>query len=302
MNETNKQAAEQINDMLELDPVVFIGAGLSIPPYKTWPALIDELKQALGFEGELPNNPLRAAQQLYEYDAIGLENHMKRIFGPEPDDCRSALQDIASIDFKAFVTTNFDQTIGHAFAYANRSAIRPLAYPVTIQASLCQSQSITCVHGLIADNFKSLNDIIFHESAYQRSYGSDGRLAAFMFDLFTSNNVLFTGYGLGADEPLNYVLRSVLRVVEQSSEIFQTEIRRKTWKILLDLNDNEEGFLKRLDEFGIQVIRYDRLNDDFSGLDEVWHRVAYLVKRANRSKFREPFQALANPNFSGETE
>ena len=196
MNDLNKQAAENIVQMLEPDPpIIFIGAGLTIPPHKPWKGLLDELSTRMGINITNTRDPILAAQELYKSDPTEYLDALKSIFLEASQDCRYALRDIVTIDFKAFLTTNFDQTIEFAFRLANLDLPEILAYP-NLQASLCLNQSIHYVHGRISENSQDPQEIIFHEESYQNAYYQDNKIASYLFDVLFANNVLFTGFGL----------------------------------------------------------------------------------------------------------
>ena len=212
--------------------------------------------------------------------------------------CRDALRDIATIDFKAFLTTNFDRTIELAFALANRGRPRPWVYP-NLYSSQCRNQKIHFVHGQISKDSKIANEIVFHEKTYRDAYYSEHKpLARYFFDVFFDNNVLFTGFGLSKSEPLNHVLDAIIRTIEIE---YRNSIPSKSWKILLAKGHLDSDFKKRLKKLKIEVILYDKMNDDYKGLDEVWRHVLMKVKSKmllKQTKAPDPLQSMEEPDWA----
>ncbi len=298
MNDLNKQAAESIVQMIEHhDPIIFIGAGLSIPPYKSWMVLLDQLSKKMKIKIKNTQDPILAAQELYENDPEKYLNALKRIFAEVPKSCRDALRDIATINFKAFLTTNFDRTIEFAFHWANRNFSPPLVYP-NLQVSLCRDQNIHFVHGRLSEDSKEANEIVFHKETYYNAYYSENKLLArYFFDVLADNDVLFTGFRLSESEPLNHVFQSIIRTREI---IYNTPIPGRSWKILLPKGHSDSNLEKRLNKLKIEVIRYNKMNDDYEGLDEVWRDVSMKVKSEMFSKQAEeldPLQLMEKPDW-----
>ena len=286
MNELNKEAAERIFQMLDSDPIIFIGSGLSIPPYKTWPELLDQLCCNMGHDGIIKESPILAAQKLYESDPDKFLTELKSNFGDPPSICRDALRDIATIDFKAFLTTNFDRTIELAFHWANRNSPTSFIYP-KLQASLCLDQTIHYVHGRITRDTAKLSEIIFHRESYLNAYYQEGRIANYLFDVFFQNHILFTGFGLSDSEPLNYVIQAVIKTMNKLNKSMN-----KKWKILLPKGSLDPDLQDKYSALKIEVIHFDKVNESYMGLDEVWKSVSMKVKREMFMKHSEPFNPL----------
>ena len=304
MNDLNKQAAESIVQMIKPDPlvepdppIIFIGSGLSIPPYKSWTGLLDQLSTIMGVKVQNTQDPTCAAQELYKSNPEEYLHALKSIFVVPPTCCRPALRDIATIDFKAFLTTNFDRTIELAFHWANRTFLPPLVYP-NLQVSLCCDQNIHFVHGQISEDSK-VSDIVFHQETYYNAYYSENKLLArYFFDVLFANDVLFTGFGLSKFEPLNHVFEAVIRT---KAIRHITSIPNRSWKILLPKGNLDSDFEERLNKLKIEVILYDKMNDDYEGLDEVWSHVSMKVKSEMLSKQVEkfdPLQLMEEPDWA----
>ncbi len=296
MNDLNKQAAESIVQMIEHDPIIFIGSGLSIPPYNSWKSLLDELSTRMGINVQNKQDLILAAQELYKSNPEQYLDKLKSIFFEAPQDCRYALRDIVTIDFKAFLTTNFDQTIEFAFRLANLDLPEILAYP-NLQASLCLNQSIHYVHGRISENSQDPQEIIFHEESYQNAYYQDNKIASYLFDVLFANNVLFTGFGLSESEPLNHVFEAVIKTMDRFNKTMDRFQKKKSlpkrhWKILLSQESLALGVTNRLDRLNIEVIPFDKVNKNYQGLDDVWKLVLMKVKSEMPMRHTEVFNPL----------
>lgn len=289
MNDLNKQAAERIVQMLEHDPIIFIGAGLSIPPHKPWDGLLDELSTRMGINITNTQDPIHVAQELYKSDPEQYLDKLKSIFFEAPQDCRYALRDIVTIDFKAFLTTNFDQTIEFAFRLANLDLPEILAYP-NLQASLCLNQSIHYVHGRISETSQDPREIIFHKESYQNAYYQDNKIASYLFDVLFGNNVLFTGFGLSESEPLNYVFEAVTKTMARFEK--KKPLPKRHWKILLSQDSLDPSVSDRLNRLNIEVIPFDKVNKSYQGLDDIWKLVLMKVKSEMPARHTEVFNPL----------
>ena len=298
MNDLNKQAAESIVQMLEPNPpIIFIGAGLSIPPYKPWDDLLKQLSKNMKVNVTNTKNHILAAQKLYESDPEQYLKELRSIFAEVPKICRDALRDIATINFKAFFTTNFDRTIELAFLLANRDLSRPYVYP-NLYSSQCRDQSIHFVHGRISEDSKEANEIVFHEKTYRDAYYSEHKLLArYFFDVFFDNDVLFTGFRLSESEPLTHVLKAVNRIMKIR---YGTRMLSRSWKILLPKGHLDSDFKERLKELKIEVILYNKINDDYEGLDEVWRYVLMKDKSKmllKQTEALDPLLSMKKPDW-----
>ena len=289
MNDLNKQAAESIVQMIEHDPIIFIGSGLSISPYNSWKSLLDELSTRMEINVTNTQALILAAQELYKSNPEEYLNALKSIFAEAPQDCRYALRDIVSINFKAFLTTNFDRTIEFAFHWANRDLPERWVYP-ELQASLCCEQNIHFVHGRISEDSKA-SEIILHWETYYNAYYSENKLLArYFFDVLFQNSVLFTGFGLSESEPLNRVFKAVIKVIDRFKK--KDPLTERHWKILLSKERLDSGFRDRLSRLNIGVIPFDKVNESYQGLDDVWKLVSMKVKSEMPARHTEVFNPL----------
>lgn len=285
MSEQNSESASSIVGMLEGNPIVFIGAGLSIPPYKTWDGLLQDLESAMGYEASDKSNPIQAAQEVFDQNPEKFMQSLVSIFAPLPSECRPALREIANIDFKAYLTTNFDQTLELAFKCARKTPAVTQVYPA-LQASLCDHGALHYIHGRVSAQTNKPHAIVLHKESYENAYSETGLLPNYLFDIFYSNDVIFTGYGLNKNEPINHILKAVLRTIKFLRK--RLSISEKERKIILPSDCDDPELIQRLNELNIEILNYDKIDDDHSGLDDLWAKVSLALGRQLQDK---PFAA-----------
>jgi len=299
VTENNEKAKQEILSMLNEDdmPVVFIGAGLSRPPYLLWSDLINKLASRIGYPSlkELSTDPLEDTSRLKKYNESEFNRAIINEFVSDPDTCSPALQSIAKINFKAFLTTNVDRGIERAFRLEKRQCqLYSSASTSRLLSSLCCSQNLFFLHGRVNPHIDQNLEIVFTREEYEQAYfGYKGHVGSFLFDVFSQNNVVFTGFSLNKHEPINYVLESIIRVREH----FKLEKKMRTWRILLSCNSirNEET-VDRLKRVGIETISFDQGDDSFSGLNWIWTQVAEAFRLRDTIPFELSPDPIARPN------
>lgn len=275
MSIQNEKAKDAILGMLDKNnmPIVFIGAGLSRPPYPLWNDLIDFLAERTGYQDrqQLMGDPLEAAQVLFDKAPDAYERAIKELYSADPCEHSMSLFHISRIKFKAFLTTNFDRCIERTFRLAGRKPSGVYSVASRLQSSLCCCQGLFFLHGRVDRDTEQALEIVLAAKEYESAYlGAKGHVATFLFDVFAQNNVIFTGFSFKKYEPLNYVLEAVLK-----QEVFQASGLKGNWKILLPNDaDRDQDFLSRLDRVGVEIINFDRIDSSYIGLDWVWGQVA----------------------------
>jgi len=297
VNEINEKAKDVILSMFDENsaPVVFIGAGLSHPPYPLWEDLIQHLAKKIGYpeRRKLIGDPLVAARILHEHDEHAFKQAIIDDFCPDPDPtkCSPALRNIARINFKAFLTTNFDRIIEAAFTLENRdcSGYYSSESNSRLLSSLCCSQKLFFLHGRVDEQPSQKLEVVFTKEEYDKAYfGAKGHVGTFLFDVFAHNNVIFTGFSLNKYEPVNYVLQAILRIREK----FGIEASKKKWRILLPTEETRDSdFLPH-----IEVIYFDKVDESFSGLTWVWGQVADSLRWKNRTPLSRASDPIIKPN------
>lgn len=305
MLKTNEKASQVILEMFngseDARPVVFIGAGLSCPPYLLWNELIEHLAEITNYieKEKLKGNPLKATQALQKYNPEGFREALVEMFSKDPDDCSPALREVVRINFKAFLTTNFDRSIETAFAFEDRAC--PGYYSSDsnsrLLSSLCRSQNLFYLHGRVDRNPSQRLEIVFTEDEYDQAYfRHNGHVGTFLFDVFSQNSVIFTGFSLNKHEPVNYVLQAILRIKEK----FNITNISQDWKILLPNGEKRDPeFSDQLEQAKVGTILFDKVDASFSGLRLVWKKVADTLRWERRREIPCSLNPITKPN-SGE--
>jgi len=274
MNEVNRNAAIRLVEIKKRNPVILIGAGLSIPPYWHWLKLMTKISEFMEVDPSTNTNPILAAQELYNHNPAGFYRSVCRIFSDSPSFCRPAMTHIVNIGFKSILTTNFDRTIEIAYILAGKEIPKFMVYP-RLMPALCTAGTIHYLHGRVHQNVELQPNIIFNQESYNRSYFGESReIPSFLFQVLLMNNVIFTGYSLAPSEPINHVIRALVEFAKnkESRELAESfEPRTKT--ILLPEDGVHGDAAERLATLGIEILLYDRLDESYGGLDEVWQDV-----------------------------
>lgn len=264
LTERNRQAVDAVRELLTRKPVAFIGSGLTQPHYPSWTKLLAILGQELGITADGSHSPMAQAELFYTGNRDGYAALLVKLFGEVPDNCRPGLRDLVKLDLSACVTTNYDYSIWRAIRGLGREPDH-WRYP-HMQVSDCQQpQSIFFLHGAVAGKqIENLDNFVLHETAYRKAYlpGPDGRagpLLAFLYDLFNLHDILFIGYGADKAEPMRFALEySQKRRVASRRRLLLAPASRPT---------EEKDVLKA--RYGVDVVEYDPLDENHSGLDEI---------------------------------
>lgn len=273
MNEINTQAAHELLKFERDNTFIFMGSGMSRPPYMGWWELLNELRMKTGLEYK-SDNPLKAAQEMSSQEPDIFFTELFNTFKEEPSHCRRALEHILNITYKSVITTNFDKTIDCALTRLNLRAVTKIYVYPEIQYTDCENGAVSFIHGkVVGTNSKSFKPI-FNASSYQEAYFETKTAARFMYDVLNKNNVLFIGFGIGADEPIRLVIQAVNnRKKESEADKQMTQSNKPCWSILLQQDMMGSEFITELNNWGISVIFYDPIDAEHSGLDEIWDYV-----------------------------
>lgn len=270
LSERNLRAVDEINTFLTRKPIAFVGAGMTRPHYLGWSELLARLSVELGIALDPALDPITQAEKFYVGNRAGYEACLRAIYGPMPVGCRPGLKELVKLNLAAFLTTNYDYSIYHAFMLNGGDPPVCLCYP-SLSVSLCQkSRHIMFVHGAVENgHIADLDNFILHETSYLRAYFKDGvsgsgPLMTFLFDVFNQNDILFIGYGLGADEPLRFALRAAQMSLGGA----------KSRLMLVPAPLTTERIENYKYQFGIDLVEYDKVDANHSGLDEIIQHVS----------------------------
>jgi hypothetical protein len=289
-NALYKELVEQVNSRR---CVAFIGSGLSMGQYPSWPDLIGQLCEACGLLGEAadarktqdPDVLTRLADVAHDRDREAYHRKLDDVFGRRVTHTRAAYGLLARLPFASYVTVNFDPLLGYEGMKPEHN-IRGIRTLPALQVHELASRCIFYVHGYIQDGRSSANHpLVLRHSEFERAYDvSQSMLHSFLQQLLISYPVLFIGVGLGepqlrrvfeicrgirrgieeeygAPAPKRYILRpTVLRTGQDSGG--KAAGRDEVAKA-----EAEEDIL--FEEIDVKVVRYYQRDSGHSGIEEM---------------------------------
>lgn len=260
---------------------------MSRPHYGGWNDLLKVLSGRLSIPLDAAIDPIAQAERFYKGNEAEYRHHLAEIYGPMPTVCRPSLCELVKLDFAGILTTNFEYSIYYAFSKNGGPSPNCHRYP-TLSVSLVQKpREIFFIHGAPVNGaISDLDHIVLHETSYRKAYfdasgAGKGPLMVFLFDVFNQNDAVFIGYGLGKDEPLQYALRAA------AGSLGANYKRMMLAAEPVSESDRDLYMLK----FGIELVPYDPLDSNHSGLDEVINYVSSLRVPAP-PPFKSPLDSI----------
>ncbi|TKJ41196.1 hypothetical protein CEE37_05895 [candidate division LCP-89 bacterium B3_LCP] len=267
--------------------VVFIGAGLSIPPGKRWDKLVREIATKCVVEVQSKTNKQIIDDCLLKPDAY--KKAFRELFPKYQAACRTALPYILHIEFKAYITTNFGPYLRNLAS--SRDINRVHVYP-DLPLNHGLSKAIYYIHGCYdsEDPNSDPEQLIFGFQSFEDGYGSPSLLPGFLLSLFTYENILFLGF-----DPLEEKIRAILEEsIEVRKSVWQTNSKHGNtgpkryvlWPSPLIDNAGERAKLEStIEEFkalDLDPITYDPIYEDYSGLEKLLHEIIAQEEFVNR--------------------
>jgi hypothetical protein len=240
--------------------ILFVGSGLSVAAgYPTWKSLVAKLMETaakahpsreFGLKSYAKNGDLLT---LAEFARSKLSQHdyvmfLKKIFN-KPLPSQHVHRLIARTDYRAVVTTNYDQLIEATFTF-ERGAV-----PSTFTSASIQAMA-TAFWTPEAFVFKLHGDTNFPESLiltaqdYDRSILRLPHLRSFLQTVFINYTVFFVGYSL-SDPDFQVLLKELTAIFRgytpkhyaliPNSQEFTTEYLQKSMNIQAMVYDPKEG-------------------------------------------------------------
>lgn len=290
--------------------VAWVGSGLSkIVGYLGWPETINELCSACGVqeltssEEESPDKLIDKAEDCKEANLNAYEETLARLFGEPVVKTRRAFHLLMQLEFKAYVTTNFDPLLSNAGAIHERNVLRSYPdLPITmLEKAKCP---IFYIHGLARQGSQAKGDnLVLARSDFRKAYEEPGSVSGFLKQLLTYYPVVFLGCSLA--EPAMYeTFQRVHGIYTQIQGAYPRANRPPRIAILpkpqmivedglegkrvqLNVERDEEN---RFQAMGIEVIRYEP--SDYRRHEEVEQILECLCRLAKRRVSPVPGQGL----------
>lgn len=268
--------------------VAFVGSGLSSDLYPSWPCLISKLCDACGVEYDVidentdPEKLLDFADEALNVDADAYCRILAQEFAHPIDKEKAAYDRLMRAPFKCYVTINFDPLLANERRKPERK-LGEVYIPPHLSAQDIGHRNLFYIHGLIEiGKIPEVNQIILGRNHFQSAYDEDeSTLPHFLKELFTFNHIAFLGCTL-REYTLKRIFEYSQKVQSKISDRFpEIELKRKY--ILLPkryVNDKEEETIhrdkrteeeeiRRADEYGVHIVRYEPKDESHSGLMEI---------------------------------
>ncbi len=272
---------EQTADFNELARVVksgkciaFVGAGLSRPQCLDLKSLVPLLCQECRVKVELlpekdRTDILSLAHRAKQADDRKYTEVLLGEFGrPEPVSRQFAL---ARIPFRAFVTLNYDPLLKKALEATSHKDVVVYAYPHLPACHLgdpgcCAEKllqhSLYHIHGYI-DHDTTTPKVVLTSQEYERAYDST-LLPSFITQLLAYFPTCFLGCSLSEDVLLREVIKLCRRIRRDLAD--RSPHRAPRSYMLIDADEHSRVDID-LDQHGITPVLFDRINDEYEGLD-----------------------------------
>ena len=267
--------------------VVVIGSGLSSQLYPRWHDLVTQLCEACQYNSGINLNEdtsvdvlTEFAEEAYLRDKVAFVRKLEQKFSKRIHVNMKEYQYLMNTNFDSYVTLNFDPLLADTInnkVYKKRQLIY---YPCLPTTKFGQ-QNVFYIHGYIhPGSTPKPSDLILTKSTFHQAYSIDeSELGDFWNALLKNKAILFLACGLrepeiqlmlrrdkirreryaerGIPSPPRFFLKSAYFTSEASSS---SQIRDR---------EREQCEINRLAEFDIQIVWYDKVDDEHSGLLEI---------------------------------
>lgn len=225
--ETFYELAERIKSH---ESCVFVGAGLSkMTGYPLWEDLLQvlkceaEIKTGKSIIDDKVDKQIRG--QRYK-KILGVRRYRELInheFDPNNDRQPFLPSHISLVElpFIAYVTTNYDCNIEHAFESKGLEA-NYSAYPLLLLSKV-RERLIYHIHGIIDHNrlSKTQGSIVLVKKDFEEAYKSNSKVVDLLKCLYSETSILFVGYNVTDD--------FFMRILKHSQEDFE-EIKKVAYE------------------------------------------------------------------------
>ncbi|MCJ7481974.1 MAG: SIR2 family protein [Thermodesulfovibrionales bacterium] len=254
--------------------VIFMGAGLSIPPSGNWSSTAKEFAKYCGVRAS-KGKEKETIDKCIKKNPSKFDDKFRDLFQKDNAAQRTAYTYLIKLHFKAWVTTNFDPWFHNNTPGSNINFCKK--YP-DISMNTGLSNRLFYIHGYFNSEDKNCfaKDMVFGKRSFKEAYGPDSLLPGFLLNLFTYENVIFVGF-----DPSEEYIRDV---IERSNHI-RGKIQRQTgvgittkryimWKICEGISDKdrEEWKLKISLFNSLEIIPflYNPIEKDHRGLETIF--------------------------------
>jgi len=276
--------------------VAVIGSGPSIGQYGDWTTLVNNLCQHCGITARVTSissiaDHLGAAEQARVKNRRLYHKFLGKHFGVVHS--TNPLYDILMrIPFRGFMTLNFDPLLAHETKKPEHKCL--LTHYPDLDRAAIKDRMLYYIHGLIEENTTPKSgQIVLSESEFAEAYGDTSMLPGLLTHTFTKDPVCFIGCRL-SEPPLAKIFDICRRLQERITAMGGGKPPSK-YILLAEIIVNErqpDGSIRRnraeesrrtADEsrqyaaMGIQVIRYDPIDPEHTGLRRLFEQFSSLT-------------------------
>ena len=187
--------------------VAFVGAGLSVPPGKTWRPLVGQLAKRcdIAFDNEEPETEI-FDRCIDKSESLCTET-LKELFPRHIAATRTGISYLLRLKFRAVLTTNFDPWLRQQSTYRHYQKCH--VYPDLPLTGSLQGR-IYYLHGYFNsdDENASLGALVFGARSFQQAY--DSRTSASLLPGFLLNTLVYENVVFICFNPLEPHIRRIL--------------------------------------------------------------------------------------------
>jgi hypothetical protein len=289
--EANAECAAAVAALDPQSTIVVIGAGLSHPAFPLWPQLAVEVCRACAYRTSTATAHPKTFQAARDKNPTAYAEFLKHRFSAPIVQIRLSLLYLMRLKFRAYLTTNFDNSIVSAAECVHDRSVGVYVYPEHPDPENLDQQNVVFIHGRCAELFnKDADNLVLHYQAYRRAYVDPPvPLARFFRGIFARYNCLFVGTSL-KDPPVVYLLQNLAhdekpvgktRVLLLASKAFAANTMEQ-FEMSRGLESTDAQKWKS--EQSIDVLRYAPLTTDHDGLESVFRSVCEIRRSLSSSQ------------------
>lgn len=270
--------------------VAFIGSGVSKGCYPAWEESVKVLckacqvkpPQASDSEEDIsPDELMLKSDECKKNNKELYYQVLKELFGYIHNQPRRTYDLIIKLPFKSFVTVNIDPLLADKYRFF-KEKLKLYVYP-ELKSTYLDRGGVYYIHGMINPYEDSTQHIVFSKSEFDEAYGDVSLLPGFLKELFTYYNIIFIGCGLREDK-LSYIMKVAKEIREKKLRFKNRDtckhfiiLSMKIDKVGNRLLHKEQVETIYYQDLGIDVIRYNPLDENHTGLDIILENWCKLI-------------------------
>jgi hypothetical protein len=252
--------------------VIFVGAGLSKPPSEDWSHAVKEIAKDCGVNYR-EGKEKEVIDECIEGNLERYEKIFREKFRKDNVALRTAYSHLIKLDFKAWITTNFDPWIHNQ---TQGSPIKKCVKYPNFSVNYISKKEGSCLfylHGYFDsdDNECFAKDMVFGKKSFEEAYGPNSLLPGFLLNLLTYENVLFVGFN-PCEEYIKDLIERSNRIRKKIGSQIGIILRNKRYIMLAECKSNDE---LKIEEWRLKIEEFKTLElipYIYDPIDEKDHR------------------------------